>query len=68
MLETTRQKVERMFAPETRERIERAGLMVVDKADFQMVMDGYNHSVNEIRGLRIEITRLKKQLSQRNKA
>lgn len=62
MLETTRQKVERLFTPETRKRIDQAGLVVVNKEDFQVVMDGYNNFANEIRDLRIELAKLRRQL------
>lgn len=47
-LETTRDKVNRLFKQETLARMEREGLMVVDKADFQIVMDRY-FEVNALR-------------------
>lgn len=68
MLETTQQKVERMFSLETRQRIDKAGLTVVDKADFQLVMDGYNSLADVNRDLRVELAKLRKQLNGRDKS
>ena len=68
VLETTQQKVERMFSLDTRQRIDKAGLTVVDKADFQVVMDGYNSLADANRDLRVEFAKLRKQLNGRDKS
>jgi hypothetical protein len=57
MLETTRDKVNRIFSAETRAKIENAGLMVVDKADFEMVMAGYyeaQHLKGRVKQMEVE--------------
>ena len=62
-LATTRQKMERLFRPEALERIEQAGLMLIDKDDFASVMQVYEEYKAANDGLREENRRLHAEVS-----
>ena len=69
---TTRQKVERLFKPAALQRIEQAGLMLIDKDDFASLMHVYEEykAVNsglreENRRLHAEVSRLREHLQGR---
>ncbi len=56
---TTRQKVERLFTPAELQRMEQAGLMLIDKDDFASLMHVYEEYKAANDGLRDEVKRLK---------
>lgn len=58
MLETTRDKVNRLFTPQTRQKLDAEGLMVIDKEDFQVVMDTYNQLKADNRVLHAQVKQL----------
>ena len=69
---TTRQKVERLFKPAALQRIEQAGLMLIDKDDFASLMQVYeeyqmanNGLRDEVKRLEVEVVRLRGQMQGR---
>ena len=71
-LMTTRQKVERLFKPAALQRIEQAGLMLIDKDDFASLMQVYeeyktlnNNLRDEIKSLQVEVGRLREHVQGR---
>ena len=62
-LATTHQKVERVFKPEALQRIEQAGLMLIDKDDCASLMQVYEEYQVANSGLRSEVQRLQAELS-----
>ena len=69
---TTRQKEERLFKPEALQRMEQAGLMLIDKDDFASLMHVYEEYKAANDGLRdqnkslqAEIARLRAQMQGR---
>lgn len=65
MLETTKEKVTRMFSAEALAKFDKAGLTIVDKQDFQVVMDGYDTLANENRTLRLQVKQMTARLSKK---
>ena len=60
---TTRQKVERLFKPEALQRIEQAGLMLIDKDDFASLMHVYEEYKTTNSGLRDEVKTLQAEIA-----
>lgn len=65
MLETTKQKVARMFKRETLERLDKAGLMVVDKQDFEATITAYNEMRTNEKALKARIRQMEAQLKRK---